>query len=237
VNVKVGCCGFTEAHHKYFANFNVVEIQNTFYQPPGLNAAKKWLDHAPQDFVFNVRAWQLITHKPSSPSYKRLKYPIPHRLKSQYGNFMPTKLILRAWETVRNFGNTLNARLVVFTCPNYFKPTKENLENVRKFFERIDRGPFGIVFETQAEWDKVTLQKLCDDLDLIRAVDPLWHEITKHEIQYFRMHGIRGRRYQYTDQDLQKLKEICTQFKEVHCLFNNATMRDDARRFKAMMES
>lgn len=32
--MKVGCCGFGEAQQKYVAEFPVVEIQVTFYQPP-----------------------------------------------------------------------------------------------------------------------------------------------------------------------------------------------------------
>lgn len=235
MNAKVGCCGFTEAHHKYFAHFNVVEIQNSFYQPPSLSVAKKWADQAPDGFEYTIKAWQLITHKASSPSYRRLKQPIPHRLKPRYGNFLPTREVFRAWEILKNFANVLGAKVIVFQCPNYFKPTEENVENMRNFFAGIDRGEFRFVMETQENWDKKSVEKVCTEMNLIHATDPLSSELHPAPIQYFRLHGVRGRRYQYTDDDLQKLKELCTHCELAYFLFNNATMRDDAIRFKKLM--
>jgi len=237
VAIKIGCCGFTEAHHKYFDHFDVVELQNTFYQPASFSAAKKWQGAAPSGFEFTVKAWQLITHKASSPSYKRLKNQIPHRLKPRYGNFLPTKEVLHAWQILENFATALNAKYIVFQCPNYFKPTKENLQNMYKFFKLINRGKFKLVFETQGNWEEVVLQRTCDELGLIHAADPLETTIGKGDIQYFRLQGIRGRRYRYTDKDLLKIKEMCLDYKEVLCLFNNATMRDDAQRLKRLIES
>jgi len=32
MNIKVGCCGFTVARWKYYGQFNVVELQQTFYR-------------------------------------------------------------------------------------------------------------------------------------------------------------------------------------------------------------
>jgi hypothetical protein len=69
----VGCCGWTEAQAKYVATFSAIEIQTTFYQPPGDAAARRWKILAPIGFRFCMKAWQLITHTPSSPTYRRLK--------------------------------------------------------------------------------------------------------------------------------------------------------------------
>lgn len=32
--IKVGCCGFAEARTKYYRKFDLVEIDQTFYQMP-----------------------------------------------------------------------------------------------------------------------------------------------------------------------------------------------------------
>ena len=32
--LRVGCCGFAKAQGKYFATFDALEVQKTFYQPP-----------------------------------------------------------------------------------------------------------------------------------------------------------------------------------------------------------
>ena len=34
MEIKVGCCGFPVSREKYYKNFDVVGIQQTFYQPP-----------------------------------------------------------------------------------------------------------------------------------------------------------------------------------------------------------
>jgi len=39
--IKVGCCGFTVARPKYFQTFLVVEIQQSFYQPPKQDTVKR----------------------------------------------------------------------------------------------------------------------------------------------------------------------------------------------------
>jgi len=32
--VKVGCCGFPRGMKRYFSQFRLVEVQQTFYKPP-----------------------------------------------------------------------------------------------------------------------------------------------------------------------------------------------------------
>jgi len=39
--IKVGCCGFPKGKKKYFEQFKLVEIQQTFYKPPITGTAKK----------------------------------------------------------------------------------------------------------------------------------------------------------------------------------------------------
>jgi len=69
--VKDGCCGFPVGMKKYFENFDVVEVQKTFYKPPSQKTAEKWRKNAPENFEFTIKAWQVITHPPSSPTYRK----------------------------------------------------------------------------------------------------------------------------------------------------------------------
>lgn len=75
--VKVGCCGFPVSRARYFGAFGVVEVQRTFYQPPAKELAEKWKRQSPGDFEYTLKAWQLITHEPTSPTYRKLKTAIP----------------------------------------------------------------------------------------------------------------------------------------------------------------
>ena len=70
--VKIGTCGFGRVNRpEYFKLFPIVEIQHTFYQPPQIETFEKWRSGAPDDFEFTLKAWQLITHEASSPTYRR----------------------------------------------------------------------------------------------------------------------------------------------------------------------
>jgi len=57
----IGCCGFQVSRQKYFKEFQLVEIQNTFYKLPWLETAVKWREQAPVDFEYTMKAWQGIT--------------------------------------------------------------------------------------------------------------------------------------------------------------------------------
>jgi uncharacterized protein YecE (DUF72 family) len=71
-----GTCGFAESHGKTFKDFGIVEVQQTFYQPPRITTVVCWREEAPNAFVFALKAWQLLTHEADSPTYRRLKEPL-----------------------------------------------------------------------------------------------------------------------------------------------------------------
>jgi uncharacterized protein YecE (DUF72 family) len=47
VRVQVGCCGFRLALAEYTRLLPVVEIQQTFYQPPQIKTLERWRAEAP----------------------------------------------------------------------------------------------------------------------------------------------------------------------------------------------
>ena len=83
----VGCCGWTEAQARYVADFPTIELQTTFYQPPAIAVVKRWKALTASGFRFCMKAWQLITHTPSSPTYRRLKSGISESERDSYGSF------------------------------------------------------------------------------------------------------------------------------------------------------
>ncbi len=75
---------------QYLSQFPVIEIQSTFYDPPASNVAARWRTIAPSEFEFCIKAWQLITHAPSSPTYRRLGRPIDAERSPFFGSFQDT---------------------------------------------------------------------------------------------------------------------------------------------------
>ncbi len=246
--IRVGTCGWSakggrKAYYKYF---NVIELQDTFYKLPREETAKRWRETAPVDFEFTVKAWQVITHPPSSPTWRRSGIEVTPEMKDKYGYFRPTDQVFEAWQAVKKLCLILETKVCVFQTPPSFGYSKENADNVEAFFSSIDRAGLVLGWEPRGTWhnhpDEV--KRLCDSLDIVHVVDILRRDpVTTHDVCYFRLHGLGGRevnyRYKYTDKDLAVLKEKVERYEEesevVYVMFNNIYMFEDALRFKKLL--
>jgi|UniRef100_A0A7C3WR82 uncharacterized protein YecE (DUF72 family) len=236
MTVKIGCCGFPVSKSKYMARLKVVEIQQTFYQLPKVTTAKAWRTGAPPDFEFTLKAWQLITHDATSPTYRRLKTPLSEAERQQAGAFKPTDLVRRAWEATREIADALEARLVVFQCPARFDPSPEHAANLRNFFGGIERRGLLMAWEPRGDWPRDLVEGLCKELDLLPVVDPFATLPYPGPLAYFRLHGKTGYRYKYTEADLTELAGMVQGREEVYVMFNNLSMWEDAQAFAEYLQ-
>ncbi len=235
MRIKVGCCGFPVNRNRYASQLAVVEIQRTFYQPPKPETARRWRQEVPEDFEFTLKAWQLITHEPSSPTYRRLTLPLSEAERRQAGAFKPTALVRRAWEETLLIAKTLKARLVVFQCPAKFDPTPEHLDNLRRFFGGLDRQGLTLAWEPRGPWPRQEVSRLCQELHLVPVVDPLVVPPHPGPLAYFRLHGKTGYRYRYSDRDLAELAGLLGAYEEAYVMFNNLAMWEDANKFQRLV--
>jgi uncharacterized protein YecE (DUF72 family) len=234
--ISIGCCGWAESQEKYYRHFGIIEVQETFYQPGRLEKYERWRAGAPAGFQFAVKAWQLITHEPSSPTYRRLTTPAAVSRKDRYGSFRPTDEVLAAWEVTRMIAGTLGSTLVLFQSPASFRPNAENRTHLRAFFRTIDRGAATLIWEPRGEWDPGEIKRLCSTLDLVHGVDPFKARPVHGRIRYYRLHGRPGYdlRHRYTMQDLWELLRMADR-NEVYVLFNNRSMLRDAQRLRRLI--
>jgi uncharacterized protein YecE (DUF72 family) len=233
MDIRVGCCGFPKARSEYYKVFRVVEVQQTFYQPPALKTAAKWREEAPSDFEFTLKAWQLITHEAKSPTYKRLNLGWPAAKLAQCGSFKTTDEVAWAWEQTREIAAVLKANCVVFQCPPSFHPSPDNIKNLRAFFGKVKRDHLRLVWEPRGTWTPRDIRDLCQELDLIHGVDPFKGDPQWDPIRYFRLHGITGYRYFFSEEDLNTLRARCREM--AYCLFNNVNMWADAIAFRNLL--
>jgi uncharacterized protein YecE (DUF72 family) len=234
--LRVGCCGFPVSQREYASRLSVVEVQQTFYQPPRVATAKRWRELAPGGFEFTLKAWQLITHEPSSPTYRRLAKPVPPERSGYYGSFRDTDEVWQAWLVTAEIAQALGARVILFQCPASFTPTEAHKRDLRRFMGKLPRGQWIYAFEPRGVWEDEEVGALCRDLDLVHAVDPLRTEpSTGKRLGYFRLHGPQSGRYRYDDEDLGRLARKCEGFEDLYCMFNNVEMWRDAARFLGLI--
>ncbi len=234
-NIRIGTCGFRSSKEDYVRHLSTVEIQHTFYQPPQIATLERWRKEAPTGFEFTLKAWQLITHESKSPTYKRLKTKLSEEELDSAGYFKPTQVVREAWEVTRACANALKARTVLFQCPASFRPTGENIANLRKFFSEIDRGKLNICWEPRGDWDDKTISSICGDLDLWHAVDPFSRPTVTPQKCYYRLHGVTGWRYRYEDGELEELVSLLPKRRLAYVFFNNIEMINDAVRFQKIV--
>jgi uncharacterized protein YecE (DUF72 family) len=184
-----------------------------------------------------MKAWQVVTHEPSSPTYRRLRNPPPGL--ADAGGFRTSPVVLDGWRRTLECARILHATAILLQCPRSFRPTAENAARMRAFFAAVER-PDGarLLWEPRGEWPPELVTELCAELGLVHAVDPFVHATVTPEQTYFRLHGVSGPRHVYTDAELRRLREMLPSADaRPYVLFNNIPRVVDAQRFASLLSS
>jgi uncharacterized protein YecE (DUF72 family) len=176
-----------EMLHFYSQRLGTVEINNTFYGMPTAGVLESWAGQVPDDFLFAIKAPQVITH------VKRLK---DAGEETEY--FFKTLSVL---------GDKLGP--ILFQFPKTFRPDSQRLEN---FFSLIPKNAScAFEFRSAAGHDSEIHNLLHErGLSLVNADtedDPVDEIIKTASWGYLRL-----RRPDYTDVELSSwLKKIISQ--------------------------
>ncbi|MEM0333191.1 MAG: DUF72 domain-containing protein [Candidatus Aenigmatarchaeota archaeon] len=232
--IYVGTCGFSEGMNKYFKDFKTVEIQQTFYKIIDIKTVSKWKRKAPKDFIFNLKAFQGITHPYNSKTWKRSNVDIS-KIKEKIGFLKPTKEVFYFWSKTLEVAKALDAKVILIQLPPSFKDERENWNNAERFFKNLDRKDFEIAVELR-EWNLKSVEKFCKEFDLIDVCDLLIREPVTNKILYSRLHGnYEGFKinyyYKYSLEDLKKIVKKLKKIKpkKAFIYFNNVFMLNDAK--------
>ena len=235
--IKLGMCGFTIGRAAYFKQFSVVEVQQTFYDPPPAVTLERWRSDAPNEFEFTMKAWQVITHFETSSTYRRLKSPFSARARAEAGGFRSNETVFRAWDTTLESARILRATAILFQCPASFRATTDNVDSMRAFFAAIER-PAGVrlLWEPRGAWPDDVVLSLCNDLGLIHAVDPFVRPSLTPRLLYWRLHGNRSHYANYTDDELRQINAWLPRDAAVdaYVMFNNIPRVKDVKRFREL---
>ena len=241
-----------EKRLQYYARqFPLVEVDATYYSPPAEATAALWAQRSPADFLFNIKAFSLLTGHPTKVSaiYKDL------RPETEKKNIYPDDLTPQVYEDIwTRFLSALDPLVdagklgaILFQFPPWFTIRRSNKQYVLEVVRRC--APLRAVVEFRhASWfegDNTT-----ETLDFLRkhhlpfvCVDmPQGHKSSippvleaTADLAVVRFHGHSEHwtskdiyekfGYLYSDQELKswapKLQKMSQETAQTHILMNN----------------
>lgn len=231
--MKIGTCGFCESKRKYFQDFDVTELQNTFYDFVKEEWLKKLKIESGNNFEITFKALQIITHRIKSPTYRRFKSNFGNR--ENYGHFRYTNEVYSAMEKMIEYAKILGSKIIILQAPPDFSESDENLKNLNEFLGNFSGKNIRYGLELRGKWDEKTIKELIEKYDIIHIVDPFKNSSLSNDFRYYRLHGKDSYSYKYNENDLIELKKIVNS--NDYVMFNNTHMCEDAKKFKEMVKN
>lgn len=132
----------------YASRFPLVEVDSTYYSPPAEQTTALWAARTPPGFVFNVKAFSLLTGHPTQPAklYKDLRPETDKR------NIYPGDLAPQVYEDVwSRFLSALDPLreagklgLLLFQFPPWFTIRRDNKQYLLEVAQRCKPLPIAV---------------------------------------------------------------------------------------------
>lgn len=194
--IRVGTCSWTdptlvnsgrfypdsarsaEARLQYYASqFNIVEVDSSYYALPGERNSYLWAERTPDDFLFDFKAFRVFTQHPTPPNSlpKNIREELTSELQ-QKGNLyyrdLPAELVDELW---RRFESSLlpldtagKLGIVLFQFPPWFYPGSQQLDYITMCKERLPQYRVAIEFRNNV-W--LSEKNQATTLDFLRRND------------------------------------------------------------------
>jgi uncharacterized protein YecE (DUF72 family) len=146
----------------YASEFPITEVDATYYAPPSERVATLWAERTPPDFVFDVKAFRLLTEHPTPPKslWKDMREALPADLREKRNIYakdvgrdvMDDALdrFVRALEPLRS---ARKLGVVLFQFPEYVYPAKRSYDHLDWVARELSaRGVVGAVEFRQRAW-------------------------------------------------------------------------------------
>ena len=74
----------------YAARFSIVEVDATYYAPPAEKTSGLWVERTPDHFVFDIKAFRLLTQHPTPPAslWKDFREELPTEIAEKRNIYM-----------------------------------------------------------------------------------------------------------------------------------------------------
>jgi uncharacterized protein YecE (DUF72 family) len=125
----------------YASRFPLVEVDSTYYTPPNERNSELWAQRTPPGFLFNIKAYGLLTQHPVRPAslYKDLR-PAGETKKNLYAKDLDDKTVDEVWQRFLSALDPLHEAgklgSVLFQFPQWFPIGTRNKEYILESKER-----------------------------------------------------------------------------------------------------
>jgi uncharacterized protein YecE (DUF72 family) len=195
----------------YASQFSIAEVDSTYYSPPSERNSELWIERTPKDFVFDVKAYALLTNHPTRVEslYKDVRDALPRGLagkRNVYREKMPRELVDEVWQ---RFGEALfplhsagKLGAVLFQFPQWFFPGQGSRDYIAECKTRLPDYRLAVEFRhsswlnernaerTMAFLEEQDLTFVCVDMPQgFQSSLPSTAVATSPELAVVRFHG------------------------------------------------
>ena len=156
--IRVGTCSWTdptlvssgrfypdsarsaEARLQYYASqFNIVEVDSSYYALPNERNSYLWAERTPDDFVFDFKAFRIFTQHPTPINSlpKNIRNELTSELQEKaniYYRDLPAELVDELWQRFESallpLDTTGKLGVVLFQFPSWFYPGSQQLDYI-----------------------------------------------------------------------------------------------------------
>jgi uncharacterized protein YecE (DUF72 family) len=134
----------------YADRFPLVEVDSTYYALPSERNAALWIERTPMHFVFNIKAFALLTHHSVGP--RGLPASIREQLSGEKKRFyrkdLPPEELARVEDmfvgALKPLDDAGRLGAILFQFPHWFVPSRENRDYLKQLAESF---PYRIAVE------------------------------------------------------------------------------------------
>ncbi|WP_112465227.1 DUF72 domain-containing protein [Streptomyces triticisoli] len=236
-----------EGRLRYYATrFPVVEADSGYYALPSERNSRLWVERTPEDFIFDVKAFSLLTGHPTR------RGALPEELRGTSYDPRDAKFLDAVWARFAEGVGPLRRRgrlgSVLFQFPPWFRPGSRAEAFLAQCAERTASWPVAVEFrhpawwrEEQADATAALLRRYgfaAVGVDMVQTLPssvPPVTPVTSPRLSVVRFHGRSPAwgsgskeerfRYEYAGHELEewvpRLRSLAGRVERLHVLFNN----------------
>ena len=153
----------------YAENFPLVEVDSTYYFPPSEKNSELWVERTPKDFIFNIKAFSLMTQHPTKADALYKDLDRPEGKKSIYPKDLAPEAIDEVWDRFLSALDPLRDAnkmgLLLFQFPPWFTIARKNKDYILECAKRADPYKICVEFRNRTWMTEANVQETLDFLE------------------------------------------------------------------------